>query len=233
MPVRVRSSSSVWKSDTNGLVTDVDDVTQEPSSGARRDPSTLVQNTGCIRRKAAGTTCVLTYALSMCSEQCSRSVSSPVSSHSIHHGIDKELEGQCTVRRAHVGRGGPFLGPGPVRPPPSSLARDHDPAGPARPMGWCCDQGCVPSPTVPRARVPQVPVALNARAGRRPSSLRGPGGVCRGTLAALSLVRSLFFVCRRSCRTCDIWHRIYSYTKGTIKERWTSIEVTVLLLSSP
>lgn len=58
------------------------------------------------------------------------------------------------------------------------------------------------------------------------------GAQCRGTLAARPLCGA-YSSCRRLRRTYDSWHRIiFIYQGHTIEERWTSIVMTVILLSS-
>jgi hypothetical protein len=58
------------------------------------------------------------------------------------------------------------------------------------------------------------------------------GAQCRGTVAACPLCGAQSS-CRRLDRTYDSWQRIYVCTKGIrLKNGWTSIMVTVILVSS-
>ena len=109
--------------------------------------------------------------------------------------------------------------------PPSSLALDHDPVSP--PDGVCGDGGRGP----PVPRVHKLGVKRESRAAAC-ARCAARGAQCRGTLAARPLCGAQSS-CRRLCRTYDSWHRIiFIYQGHTIEERWTSIVMTVILLSS-
>jgi hypothetical protein len=94
--------------------------------------------------------------------------------------------------------------------------------------------GCVGNTEV--AALPSHGYTVTWRETREPGcglcSLCGPGGAVPGYVSRLSAARSLVFVSSLG-RTYDSWHRIiFIYQGHTIEERWTSIVVTVILLSS-
>ena len=97
----------------------------------------------------------------------------------------------------------------------------------ARPMEVCGDGGRGP----PVPRVHKLGVKRESRAAAC-ARCAARGAQCRGTLAARPLCGAQSS-CRRLRRTYDSWHRIiFIYQGHTIEERWTSIVMTVILLSS-